>query len=112
MSSAVIIHSLAIIFVIAGVTIFTRFAPFVVFGRSEHIPKVITYLGAVMPAAVILMLIVYCLRNTAWTAFPFGLPEIIACVFTALVHWFGKNTLISIAGGTILYMLLVQMVFA
>lgn len=111
MSVQVIYYSVAIILVITGVTVFTRFAPFIIFGRSERVPRVISYLGAAMPAAVIAMLIVYCLRNTAWTAAPFGVPEIIACVVTAALHWLGKNTLISIAGGTILYMVLIQAVF-
>ncbi len=112
MSLSVTLHSLAIIAVIALVTIFTRFFPFLIFGQSTHVPRIITYLGAAMPAAVILMLIVYCLRQTSWTSFPFGLPEGIACLTTALLHWFGRNTLLSIAGGTVLYMVLVQIVFA
>lgn len=111
MSTQVIIHSLAIVFVIAGVTVFTRFAPFVIFGKCKQIPRVIRYLGAAMPAAVIIMLIIYCLRNTAISVYPFGLPELIACIATATLHWFGKNTLLSIAGGTVLYMILVQVVF-
>lgn len=111
MSTQVIFYSVAIVLVIAAVTVFTRFAPFIIFGRRDKVPPSIGYLGAVMPAAVIAMLIIYCLRNTAFTAYPFGIPEIIACVCTVLVHWFGKNTLLSIAGGTILYMVLVQAVF-
>ena len=111
MSPSTVLYSIAIVLVITAVTMFTRFAPFAIFGRSGKMPAIVGYLGAVMPAAVIAMLVVYCLRNTAFTAFPFGAPELIACVATALVHWFGKNTLLSIAGGTILYMVLVQAVF-
>lgn len=112
MSSQVILHSLAIVLVIAAVTMLTRFAPFLLFSRCERVPRVVSYLGAVMPAAIIMMLIVYCLRTTTVTAFPFGLPELIACVSTAAVHFLYKNTLLSISGGTILYMVLVQVVFA
>lgn len=111
MSIQATIYAAAIILVIAAVTVFTRFAPFLVFGRNTKVPAIIGYLGAVMPAAVIAMLIIYCLRSTSFAAFPFGMPEIIACVFTAVVHWFGKNTLLSIAGGTVLYMVLIQAVF-
>lgn len=111
MSAQTAMYSIAVILVIAGVTVFTRCAPFAIFGRSGQVPRTVVYLGVVMPAAIIMMLVVYCLRNTVFTAFPFGLPEIIACVATALVHWFGKNTLVSIAGGTILYMVLIQAVF-
>lgn len=111
MRASIIIFSVAIILVIAGVTVFTRFAPFMIFGRNKRVPSSIAYLGAAMPAAVIAMLILYCLRGTSFAAWPFGIPEGIACVTTAVIHWFGKNTLFSIAGGTILYMALVQLVF-
>lgn len=111
MNGPIFWHSLAIVFVIAGVTVGTRVAPFAIFRGRERIPRVVSYLGAVMPAAVILMLIVYCLRTTHWSAYPFGAPQLIACAATALLHWFGKNTLLSIAVGTILYMILVQAVF-
>lgn len=111
MSMQIILYSAAIILVIAAVTAFTRFVPFVIFGGQRKVPSYIVYLGAAMPAAVIAMLIVYCLRNTAFTVWPFGIPEGVACAVTAGVHWFGKNTLVSIATGTILYMMLVQMVF-
>lgn len=111
MSTNTVLYSVAIILVIAGVTVFTRFAPFAIFGGQKRVPASIIYLGAAMPAAVIAMLIVYCLRGTAFSVWPFGIPEAVACVATALIHWFGKNTLISIAGGTVLYMVLVQAVF-
>ncbi|MGE4548738.1 MAG: branched-chain amino acid transporter permease [Intestinibacillus sp.] len=106
-----ILYSAAIVLVIAVVTAFTRFVPFVIFSGQRKVPAYIVYLGAAMPAAVIAMLIVYCLRNTAFSVWPFGIPEGIACVVTAMVHWFGKNTLVSIVTGTVLYMVLVQMVF-
>lgn len=111
MNMHTILYSIAIILVIAVVTLFTRFGSFLAFGRSGRVPKIVSYLGVVMPAAVIAMLILYCLRGTAFSAWPFGLPEIIACVATALLHWFGKNSLISIGGGTVLYMVLIQFVF-
>lgn len=111
MSGQVVFYSVGIILVIAAVTIFTRFAPFLIFGRSEKVPSGILYLGAAMPAAVIAMLIIYCIRNTEFLAAPFGIPEILACGVTALVHWCKRNTLLSIGIGTVLYMVMVQMIF-
>lgn len=105
------IYSLLIVLVIAVVTIFTRFAPFMIFGKSDTVPPVIVYLGAAMPSAVIILLIVYCLRSVNILAYPFGIPEAIACVGTATLHAWKKNTLLSIGGGTVLYMWLVQFIF-
>ena len=63
-----------------------------------------------LPYAVIGLLVVYCLKDALFTSWH-GLPELIAILFTALVHKWRNNTLLSIAGGTILYMILVQNVF-
>ncbi len=111
MSMHTILYSVVIILVIAGVTMFTRFGSFLIFGRGGRVPRIVSYLGGAMPAAVIAMLILYCLRGTTFSAWPFGLPEILACAATALLHWFGKNSLLSIGGGTALYMVLIQFVF-
>ena len=86
-------------------TMLTRFLPFLIFPEGRTPPAAITYLSTVLPYAVIGLLVVYCL--TSWH----GLPELIAILFTALVHKWRNNTLLSIAGGTILYMILVQNVF-
>ena len=54
----------------------------------------------------------YCLKGVSWTAAPHGAPELIAVAVTAALHWWRGNVLVSIAGGTAVYMLLVQLVFA
>ena len=92
-------------------TMTTRFLPFLLFPADKPIPKYIRYLGEVLPFAVIGMLVVYCLKGTEMTAWPFGLPEIIASAAVILLHKLKKNMLLSIAGGTLCYMLLVQVVF-
>lgn len=106
------VYSLLIVLVIAGVTVFTRYAPFLLFSRSGQVPRMVTYLGAIMPAAVIAMLIIYCIRSTDFIHWPYGAPELLAVGATAALHWIGRNTLLSIAGGTVFYMVLVQAVFA
>ncbi|MBR9941803.1 branched-chain amino acid transporter permease [Lachnospiraceae bacterium Marseille-Q4251] len=88
----------------------TRFLPFIVFPEGKEPPKAVRYLGGKLPYAVIGLLVVYCLKDAPASS-THGLPEAIAILFVGLLHKWKKNTLLSIAGGTILYMLLVQMVF-
>lgn len=92
-------------------TMATRFLPFLLFPANKPTPNYILYLGKVLPFAVIGMLVVYCFKNVSVTARPFGIPEWIAAAVVILLHKWKKNMLISIAGGTICYMLLVQLVF-
>ena len=101
---------LTIVCVVLG-TMTTRFLPFVVFSGKRTAPKYIQYLGKVLPMAVFGMLVVYCLKNVSVLQGSHGIPEAIAILFIVLLHKWKKNMLLSIAGGTILYMLLVQMVF-
>jgi branched-subunit amino acid transport protein AzlD len=104
-------QSLLIILVIAAITFALRAAPFILFSRTGTTPKVITYLGNVLPPAVMGMLIVYCLRNVSVLKAPFGLPELIAVTAVALLHLWRRNSMLSILGGTVLYMVLIQVVF-
>lgn len=105
------LHSLLLIAVISLVTILLRFLPFWVFGSNGKTPPYINYLGKVLPYAIMGMLVVFCMKNVSLTSFPFGLPELIASAAVVLLHVWRRNTLISIVGGTALYMVLVQLVF-
>ena len=69
------------------------------------------YIGMVLPPAVIGMLVVYCLRSTQLFAYPYGIPELIACLAVIGLHAWKRNVLLSVGAGTVLYMALVQMVF-
>ncbi|MDD2494394.1 MAG: AzlD domain-containing protein [Tissierellia bacterium] len=104
-------QSIIIITVIALVTFFTRAVPFLVFSSHNETPKYIVYLGRVLPPAVIGMLIVYCVKNVRITEIPYGIPEIISIAIVAVLHVWKRNNLISILGGTLIYMFLVQAVF-
>jgi len=97
--------------VAALVTAGLRFAPFLIFGNGKQPPAIITYLGKVLPFAIMGMLVVYCMKDVAFTAAPFGAPEAIGCVVVALLHIWKRNTLLSIGAGTVIYMLLVQFLF-
>ena len=90
----------------------TRWLPFLLFPENRQPPAVVRQLGQLLPPAVMGLLVVYCLKSVTPTAFPYGAPEAIAIAVTALLHGWKRNVLLSIAGGTAVYMLLVQVVFA
>lgn len=100
---------ITILAVILG-TMTTRFLAFIIFPEGKTPPKFITYLGTVLPYAVIGLLIVYCLKDAVFSYYH-CLPEAIAIGFIIILHKWKKNTLLSIAAGTILYMFLVQTIF-
>lgn len=104
-------HAVLVIAVTALVTLFLRFVPFLLFGGKRETPAYISYLGRLLPYAVMAMLVVYCLRNISFAAAPFGAPEFIACAVVVLLHWWKRSSILSILGGTVCYMLLVQLVF-
>lgn len=89
----------------------TRMIPFLLFPSGKETPKFILYLGKVLPYAIITLLVVYCLQNTVVLSYPYGIPEAIAVAAVVLVHLWKRNNLLSIVGGTVLYMILVQFVF-
>ena len=105
------LRAVTLIAVCVAVTIVLRFLPFVIFGRKKEIPGYITYLSGVLPYAIMGMLVVYCLRSISWLSAPHGAPELIAIAAVAGLHLWKRNVLLSIAGGTVLYMVLVQAVF-
>ena len=92
-------------------TVLTRALPFLVFSSQRPTPKYVQYLGKALPPAIFGMLVVYCLRNVSLLAGSHGLPELIAIAVTAAIHLWKRQMLLSIAGGTVCYMLLVQLVF-
>lgn len=105
------LQSLMIIIVIAVVTLFTRAIPFLIFSGQGETPKYVVYIGKVLPAAVIGMLIIYCVKNVSVLKLPYGIPEVISIITVASLHTWKRNNLISILGGTVLYMFLIQFVF-
>ena len=92
-------------------TVLTRFLPFLVFPSGKPTPKYVQYLGKVLPAAVFGMLIVYCFKNVTILQGSHGLPELFAAIGVIALHLWKRKMLLSIAGGTVLYMVLVQLVF-
>lgn len=99
------------IFMVVIGTMLTRFLPFILFPAGKPTPKYIQYLGNVLPAAVFGLLVVYCLKNISLFTGSHGLPEFIAIAVVVVLHRWKRQMLLSIAGGTVCYMLLVQFVF-
>lgn len=95
--------SFLIILVVALTTFATRVVPFLIFPKGKKIPKVVEYLGKVLTPAVIGMLVVYCLKDTAVLTAPHGIPEALAVLTVAVLHIWKRNNLLSIGAGTVLY---------
>jgi branched-subunit amino acid transport protein AzlD len=91
-------------------TVMTRFLPFVCFPDNKEISPYITYLSKVLPYAVVGLLVVYCLKDVEIAAQPFGITEVLGVLATIVLHKFFNRTLVSIAGGTLFYMMLLRMI--
>ena len=104
--------AVAAIAVMAIITFLTRALPFLLFDRGESPPKLVLYLGRVLPPAIIAMLIIYCLRGVSFASPGGWVPQLLCVAVVAALHVWKHNNLLSIFGGTILYMVLVQTVFS
>ena len=102
-------HAALLVAVMAAVTILLRALPFLLF--RKRVPLLITRLGEILPAAIIGMLVVYCLKDVSVARPPFGAPELIAGLTVVGLQAWKRNSLLSILGGTVLYMILVQIIF-
>lgn len=104
-------HAFLQVLIMAAITAALRYGPFAIFHQGGRASGKLAYLGKVLPHAVMAMLVVYSLKGVTLLSAPHGLPEFMACGFTAALHLWKHNTLLSILGGTGCYMLLVQLVF-
>ncbi len=104
-------EALVLLAAIAVATFSTRATPFFLFPPHKKTPAFVTYLGKMLPYATIGMLVVYCLKDVSLFSGSHGIPEVIAMVAISLVHLWKRNILISVGGGTLFYMFLVQYVF-
>ena len=100
-------HAALLVGAMALVTMILRFLPFVAFRRE--IPPYVSYLGEVLPPAIIGMLVVYCLKDVQITSSPFGLPELASALVVILAQWKSRNSLVSILSGTAVYMILIRL---
>jgi len=104
-------HAMIVILVMGLITFATRIVPVLIFGRGEKVPDYIMYLGKVVPYTAMGLLIVYCLKDVSVMDSPHALPEIISLAVVSLTYLWKRNSIFSVVTGTVLYMVLVQMVF-
>lgn len=105
------VQTVIMILAVALGTMITRFTPFLLFPEKKQQPKYVLYLGQMLPPAMMGLLVVYCLKNVSIIKEPHGIPELIAIIMIVILHKWRSNVLLSIAGGTAIYMFLVQVVF-
>ena len=104
-------YLIAAVAVMTLVTAMLRFLPFLLFGGGKKTPKLIEKLSRTLPSAVMAMLVVYCLKGVDFSAAAHFLPELLGVTAVVALHLWRRNTLLSIVGGTLCYMFLVQAVF-
>lgn len=102
-------HALLIVLVCAGVTLLLRALPFACFGGKGGVPGWVASLGSMLPPAIMAALVVYCLRSVPFGAFADGAKQLAAAAVVVTLHLLRRNTLLSIAGGTAVYMILIRL---
>lgn len=107
-----VVYFVVIISIVAMVTWLTRAIPYILFGGQKELPATVEYLGNVLPASIMIILVIYCLRNINLTAFPFGLSELISVGVVILAQVIKKDSILSMVLGTVCYMVLIRTVFA
>lgn len=101
----------ATIGVVALITWLCRGTPYLAFGGKKQLPKIVVYLGTALPSSIMIILVVYCLRNMHFTSYPYGLAELISVALVVGLQVWKKNTFISIFAGTACYMILIRTAF-
>ena len=102
------LYPIAVIAVTALVTWALRAFPFLVFG-NRPLPEMVHFLGKVLPPAIMTVLVIYCLRETSFIQYPFGIPEIIASLLVIVLQMIRRNMYLSIVAGTVCYMILIRL---
>ena len=102
------VHAALVVAICAGVTLMTRALPFVCFGGKRGVPRLVTALGKALPSAIMAALVVYCLKNVPYGSLADGAKQLVAAGAVVALHLWKRNTLVSIAGGTALYMILIR----
>lgn len=105
------LQTLIIILCITLGVVITRFTPFILFPEKRGVPKFVLYLGRVLPPAMMGLLVVYCFKGVNFVRSPYALPELISVAVIVVLHKLRDNVLLSIAGGTAVYMILIRLVF-
>ena len=103
------VHAFFMVLVCAGVTLLLRALPFACFGGKGGVPRWVASLGSMLPPAIMAALVVYCLKGIPFGTMADGAKQLLAAAVVVGLHLLGRNTLLSIAGGTAVYMLLIRL---
>lgn len=102
-------QALFIVLICAGLTLALRALPFMFFGGKDGVPRIIESLGHALPSAIMAALVVYCMRGVPFGAFSDGIKQLLAAACVVGLHLWRRSTLLSIAGGTAVYMILIRL---
>jgi len=102
------LHAALVVAICAGVTLATRALPFLFFGGKRGVPRIISALGKTLPSAIMAALVVYCLKGVPYGTLSDGVKQLLAAGTVVALHLWKRSTLLSIAGGTALYMILIR----
>lgn len=105
------LHAAALIAIMSLCTILLRALPFLIWSGKRKTPAYISFLGRVLPQAIVGMLVIYCFKDVSLRTAPHGIPELLAGLLVITLQVWRRNSLFSILGGTVAYMFLVQVVF-
>lgn len=97
-----------VVLILALSTQVLRALPFLVFPEGKTLPSWMTYFASQLPYASMGLLVIYALRQPILEP-GFPLPEVMALVVMTLVHYWRRQTLLSISFGVIVYLLLVNL---
>lgn len=102
-------YAVTVIAVCAVCTLLERALPFLLF-RGREVPEIIVYLGSILPPAIMMTLVIYCMKDVSGMTFVQALPKLIAAIVTAGLHIWKRNTFLSIFGGTAVCVILTHLI--
>lgn len=91
------------------ITLFTRALPFIFFRSKRKVGPALTFIAKTLPIAVITILIVYSISHITFISINGWVKEVAGIIFVVALHLIKRNTLLSVLGGTLFYMLLIQL---
>lgn len=101
-------YSILLVAVASLLTIFLRAVPFLLFSGSRKMPPIVKKITADLPPAIMAVLVIYCIKDS-FSSFNYTtLATLIAVVVVVLLHLLKKNMLLSIFGGTAVYMICIR----
>ena len=107
MSQAQILLTIGLV---AALTLLTRALPFLLFNGGRKPPAFVVWRGGQLPRAVMVMLVVYCLKDVSFDQASGFVPALLGVAAAAALHLWKRRMILSIVGATGIYMLLIRVV--